>query len=158
MGGTDEGTAAVEAEVAAPTGIVAMKSALMGDVVLAKGMMKGIIIMKVKAGGTGPQALAIGEDEAEAGALGEGGTAVQLGKAVKRGVPKLNNGIGKENNSKKVLIRLTMMEITTAIIMDICRMEINTMATSSSHLHSKKNIITDPFNSIWFVSSFFLLF
>ncbi|XP_050259636.1 uncharacterized protein LOC126704644 [Quercus robur] len=33
---TDEGTAAVEAEVGAPTGIVAMKSALMGDVVLAK--------------------------------------------------------------------------------------------------------------------------
>ena len=70
MGGTDEGTAAVEAEVGAPTGIVAMKSALMGDVVLAKGMMKGIIIMKVRAGGTGPQALAIGEDEAEARALG----------------------------------------------------------------------------------------
>ena len=36
MGGTDEGTATVEAEVGAPTGIVAMKSALMGDVVLAK--------------------------------------------------------------------------------------------------------------------------
>ena len=36
LGGTDEGTAAVEAEVRAPTSIVAMKSALMGDVVLAK--------------------------------------------------------------------------------------------------------------------------
>ena len=153
MGGTDEGTAAVKAEVGAPTGIVAMKSAPMGDVVLAKGMMKGIIITKVRAGGTGPQALAIGEDEAEAGALGKGGTTVQLGKAVKRGVPKLNNGIGKENNSKKMQIRSTMIEK-----MLICRMEISTMATSSSHLHSKKNIITDPFNSIWFVSSFSLLF
>ena len=36
LGGTDEGTAAVEAEVRAPTSNVAMKSALMVDVVLAK--------------------------------------------------------------------------------------------------------------------------
>ena len=49
LGGTDEGIVVVEAL----TSIVAMKSALMGDVVLAKGMMKGIIITKVKARGTG---------------------------------------------------------------------------------------------------------
>ena len=49
LGGTDEGIVVVEAL----TSIVAMKSALMGDVVLAKGMMKRIIITKVKARGTG---------------------------------------------------------------------------------------------------------
>lgn len=53
MEGTGEGTAAVEAEVEAPIGIIAMKSALMGgDAVLGRSMMKGIIIMKVGAGGT----------------------------------------------------------------------------------------------------------
>nr|XP_023923893.1 histone deacetylase HDT1-like [Quercus suber] len=36
LGGTDEGTTAVEAEVGGPTSIVAMKRALMRDVVLAK--------------------------------------------------------------------------------------------------------------------------
>ncbi len=52
MGGTGEGAAGVEAEVGAPIGIGAMKSALMGGVVLAESTMKGIITMRVGVGGT----------------------------------------------------------------------------------------------------------
>ncbi|GFZ12848.1 U2 snRNP auxiliary factor small subunit [Actinidia rufa] len=46
--------------------------------------------------------------EDEAGAQGEGGTGVQLGKEVKRDVPKLNNGTGKGNKLNK-LIRTMLM-------------------------------------------------
>lgn len=62
---------------------------------------------------------------------------------MKRDVPKLSNGIGKENNSKKLLVKLTTMKI----------MRISTMATSSSQLHSEKNIITDLFNGIWLLGA-----
>lgn len=141
MGGTDEGTVAVEA----PIGIVAMKSALTEAMVQEESMMKGTVIMKVGAGGIGAIALAIRENEAEVGALGEGGTTVQLGKAVRRDVPKLSSGTGKGNNSKTILVRLTIMEIMMAVTIDICRMEISTMTTSSSGVHYKKDIITDLF-------------
>lgn len=134
MGGTGEGTAGAEAEVGAPTGIGAMKSALMGAVVLAESMMKGIITMRVRVGGTRVKALAVGEDEAEAGA--------PLGKAVRRDVPKLSGGIGKGDNSKRMLVRLMMMEIMTVVIMDIWR-----MATSTSSIHGK-DIISDLFSCI----------
>lgn len=145
MGGTDEGTVAVAVE--APTGIVAMKSALTEAMVQEESMMKGTVIMKVRAGGIGVKALAISENEAEVGALGEGGTTVRLGKAVRRDVPKLSSGTGKGNNinSKTILVRLTIMEIMMEVIMDMCRMEISMMTTSSSGVHYKKDIITDLF-------------
>jgi hypothetical protein len=60
---------------------------------------------------------------------------------VRRDVPKLSSGIGKESNSKRMLVRLMMMEIMTMVIVDICRMEIHTMATS-------KDINTDLFSCI----------
>lgn len=136
MGGTGEGTAGAEAEVGAPTGIGAMKSALMGAVVLAESTMKGIITMRVRVGGTKAKALAVGEDEAEAEA------GAPLGKAVRRDVPKLSSGIGKGDNSKRMLVRLMMMEIMTVVIMDIWR-----MATSTSSIHGK-DIISDLFSCI----------
>ena len=51
-GAIGEGTATVEAGVAALTGIVAMKSALMVAGVIVEGMMMRIAILKAGAGGT----------------------------------------------------------------------------------------------------------
>lgn len=71
-----------EAGAEALIGIIALKSALTG--VIVESMMKGIIIMRVGAGGTEVQVLAIGGVGAGVPVAGE--TEVQLGMAVKRDV------------------------------------------------------------------------
>lgn len=78
--GIGEGIAEAGAE--ALIGIAAMKTALTG--VIVESMMKGIIIMRVGAGGTEVQALTTGG--VGAGVLVAGETEVQLGMAAKRGV------------------------------------------------------------------------
>lgn len=80
MEGIEEGIAEAGAEVL--IGIAAMKSALTG--VIVESMMRGIIIMRVGAGGIEVQALNTGG--VGAGVLVAGETEVQLGMAVKKGV------------------------------------------------------------------------
>lgn len=53
LGATIEGIAAAGAGAGVLTGIRAMKSALLGGVLIAEGMMKGIITMKVGVRGIG---------------------------------------------------------------------------------------------------------
>ena len=65
LGGHAEGVVAVEAGAGVLTGTAAMKSAPMGSVVIAEGMMTGIATTKVIAGGI------------EVQARGTGGTVVQ---------------------------------------------------------------------------------
>ncbi|KAI6685268.1 hypothetical protein NL676_031181 [Syzygium grande] len=77
------------------------------------GDMKSMTIMIAGAGGTGALVLATGEGEV--GAHEEGGMPVQLGKVVRRGVPKLNNGTGK-GISKKMLKRPTLTVTAMAIL------------------------------------------
>lgn len=132
MGAIGEGIATVEAGVEALTGIVAMKSALMGAVVIAEGMMMRIAILKAGAEGTRLLALVEEEDAVEAEALmeGEGAveaealegeeTVVQLERAVRRDGPRLSSGTGKEN-----------------------KMKISTMVSSNSNLRRKEGMNTD---------------
>ena len=112
-------------------------------------MITGITSMRAVERGTGPQALATGEDEA--GAQGEGRTGVQLGKEVKRDVPKLSNGTGKGNKLNK-LIRTTLITptiIMKAMTMVSYQMEISTMETNSSH--NMEDMDIDPINISWCV-------
>lgn len=107
------GTAGAGAEV--PIGTVAMMTARMGVEVTAEGMMT-VITMKVGAGGAGVQVQEVGGVEAEVQVAG--GIAVLLGKEVKRGVLKLNSGIGKRKKhsmlSRLILVaRIIELKMTT---------------------------------------------
>lgn len=95
MGGIDGGIVGAGALI----GTVAMKITLLEEGDMGGDMMSMTTII-AGAGGTGAQVLATGEGEV--GAHEEGGMPVQLGKVVRRGVPKLNSGTGK-GNSKKML-------------------------------------------------------
>lgn len=147
MGGTDEGIVAAAAGAEAPTGIEAMTSVHTAAAAIVEGMMTGITIMRVGAGGIRAIALNIGVDGA--GAQGQSGTVAPLGKVVKRGVQKLSSGTGKRNRQnlvKRAMIRATeMKEITTGIL----KMVINTIISSRQ---SKVDTCTETC-SFWFVSS-----
>lgn len=151
MGDIDEDIAGagVGAEVEAPTGIAAMKTAL--TVGMVEGMTTGTSIMKVEAGGTGPQALATEEGEVEA--LVEGGIAALSGKAVRRDVPKLSSGTGKGNSKKKLIKEIEMVATMTreSTMMGICKMVMDIIVISSNR--SKEAMNTDPFSGIRFVCS-----
>lgn len=112
MGGIDGGIVGAGAGAEAPISTVAMKSTLMeeGDI---GGDMMSMTIMIAGAGGTGAQVLATGEGEV--GVHKEGGMPVRLGKAVRRGVPELNNGTGK-GNGKKMLMWPTLTITAMAIL------------------------------------------
>lgn len=139
MGVTDEGIATAEAGAGAPIDIGAMKSILIVGVVLVEDMMIGSTIMKVIAGGIGVQALDIGRDEVEA--LGGGVNEARLGKAVRRGVLKLHNGIGKGSSRKKQPIIMSML---TAATMTTGKCKMAAVKNISSTYHrSKENMHTD---------------
>ena len=141
MGVTDEGVATAEAGAGAPTGIGAMKSIHIVGVVLVEDMMTGNTIMKVGAGGIGVQALDIRRDEVEA--PGEGVNEARSGKAVRRGVLKLHNGIGKGSGRKKWPIIMSMLTAAT-MTMGKCKIAAVKNISSTYHHHrSKENMHTD---------------
>ncbi|KAG6778094.1 hypothetical protein POTOM_017941 [Populus tomentosa] len=96
-------------------------------------------ITKVGAGGIGVQALDIGRDEVEA--LGGGVNEARLGKAVRRGVLKLHNGIGKGSSRKK---QPKIMSMLTAATMTMGKCKMAAVKNISSTYHrSKENMHTD---------------
>lgn len=115
MGGTGGGVAEAEAGAEVPPDTGAMTMAV---VIVAEGMMIGILIMKVGARGVEARVLAIGGGEAEV--LVVGGTEALPEKEVKRGVQKLSNGIGKRKKLIGRRHRVTLLTITKDTIWDLC--------------------------------------
>lgn len=120
--------AVVGAEVL--TGIAAMKSGPMEAEVIVRGMKTETTTLREGPGGTGAQALCIGGEKDEAPALTGGGTIVQLGKVVRRGVLKLSNGTGKEKRQNFV----------TMPIQKVSTMEVRTMGMVISTMISRVDI------------------
>lgn len=129
MGGTGGGVAEAEAEVPTDTGAMTVMTATMAVVIVAEGMMIGILIMKVGARGVRARVLAIGGDEAEV--LVVRGTEARAEKGVKRGVQKLSNGIGKRKKLIGQRHRVTLVTIMTDTTRDLYQMGSGTMAISS---------------------------
>ena len=110
--------------------------------VVIEGTMTGITTPRAgAAGGTGAPAPIIGE--AEAGARG---TVAQIEKVVKRDALKSSNGTGKRNK-QSLLTGKIMLEVPTVRVTGICKMAINTMASSN---HNRVDIDTDV-SIIWLV-------
>lgn len=146
MGDTRKGTAI--AEVGVLTGIAATKSALMEGTAAAEGMMmKGMTTVRAGAGGIGALVLATGEDgteveaeaEAEAEALMGGDAGVLLGKGVRKDVPRLSNGTGREKDRKKQIrvLKKPVTMLMRTVAMGTCRMVINMMAINSNPLNKR---------------------
>lgn len=125
-----EGKVEAEAEAEVPTGTAAMKIALMVVAVTVEGMMMIGITTKVGERGIEAQVLVVGG--AGAGAQVARGIIVLLGKEVKRGEPKLSNGIGrgKRQNVLTIPILVSSMIKTRKAIMGTCITEISTIARS----------------------------
>lgn len=152
MGGTGGGVAEAEAEAEAevPPDTGAMTMAV---VIVAEGMMIGILIMKVGARGVEARVLAIGGGEAEV--LVVGGTEALPEKEVKRGAQKLSNGIGKRKKLIGRRHRVTLLTITKDTIWDLCQMGSRTMDISSRTI-SRRDMDIDRYLT-WFVSSYLVI-
>lgn len=161
MGGTVEGTVAVEVEVEALTDIAAMRSDHMAVVIAEDTMTKTNTTMMTVLGVEGEEALA----------LVEGGTGLPRGKLVLRGERKLSNGIGNvkvvlrgeqklsngTGNAKRqtLLIGIAiLLAIITMIAMDIHNMETSTMISRNSNSNpSMENIATDLISAVWLLGA-----
>lgn len=154
MGSTMEGTAGAGAGVL--TGIGAMRSGLIA--VIAGSMMTGTgtgtIIGRVIARDARAQVPEGGGDGAAVEALGEGGTVVRSGIAVRRDVPELSSGTGR-GRSKNLQGRL-MLRKPIMVTEDTCKMLAHIMGISSKS--SNSNLLRrdiDLFLLLWFVFTLF---